>query len=143
MEARISMITLGVADMKRSYRFYKDGLGFPTPHKEDGGVIFFQTSGTCLALFPRDKLAADISPAMNPDTTPFGGITLAHNVKRREEVAEVLALAEVAGGTVEKEPQEPPWGGLSGYFLDPDGYPWEVAWHQDWQFREDGSLVIE
>jgi len=147
MEARISMITLGVGDMKRAYAFYHDGLGFPTPHKmpdkPDEGVIFFQTSGTCLALYPKDKLSEDVRPGTSDGSDPVTAITLAHNVRQREEVAEVLHLAERAGAKIVKPPQEPPWGGLSGYFADPDGYSWEVSWHPDWQFNDDGSLVIK
>jgi catechol 2,3-dioxygenase-like lactoylglutathione lyase family enzyme len=147
MEPRISMITLGVADMQRAYAFYHDGLGFPTPHKApqkpDEGVIFFQTRGTCLAIYPKDKLAEDVRPGSREISDAFTGITLAHNVRRREQVEEVLQLAERAGGKIVKHAQEPPWGGLSGYFADPDGYAWEVAWHSDWRFNDDGSLVIK
>jgi len=147
MEARISMITLGVRDMRRAYAFYHDGLGFPTPHKmpdsPDEGVIFFQTGGTCLALYPKDKLAEDVRPGTGDVSDVVTAITLAHNVRRREDVEEVLHLAERAGAKVVKHAQEPPWGGLSGYFADPDGYSWEVAWHPDWQFNDDGSLVIK
>ncbi len=143
MEARMSMITLGVSDMQRAYAFYHDGLGFPTPHNKDSEVIFFQTTGTCLALYPKDKLAEDVRPRTSDTSDAFTGITLAHNVKHREEVEEVLSLAERAGGKIIKAPQEPPWGGLSGYFADPDGYLWEVAWSSDWKFNDDGSLVIE
>ena len=143
MEARISMITLGVSDMKRAFAFYHDGLGFPTPHDQDSGVIFFQTSGTCLALYPKDKLAEDVRPGTSDVSDAFTGITLAHNVRNQEEVNQVLHLAERAGGKIVKHAQTPPWGGLSGYFSDPDGYLWEVAWHSDWQFKDDGSLVIK
>ena len=143
MEPRISMITLGVSDMKRSYRFYKDGLGLPSPHEEDAGIVFFRTGGTRLALYPREALAKDVHPEMAGEGTGFCGITLAHNVRKEQEVHEVLALAEEAGGTIVKTAQTPPWGGVSGYFADPDGYYWEVAWHPDWRFNEDGSLVLD
>ena len=143
MEARSSMITLGVDDMRRAHAFYHDGLGFPTPHDRDAEVIFFQTSGTCLGLYPKDKLAEDVRPGTTEVSDAFTGITLAHNVRHREEVDEVLHRAERAGAKIVKPAQEPPWGGLSGYFEDPDGYLWEVAWHSDWDFNDDGSLVVK
>ena len=142
MEARISIITLGVADLQRSYDFYHVGLGFPTTRKPETGIVFFQTSGTCLALYPFDKLAEDVCPDFVKDRAKFAGITLAHNTKRKEDVDQILALAEKAGGKIEKEAQEVFWGGYSGYFSDPDGYLWEVAYSDGWKFNDDGSLVI-
>lgn len=101
MEARISHITLGVADLPSAIHFYRDGLGFPTTAKDDDPVAFLVTTGTRLALFPIEELAADIGEHVIP-LTGFGGITLAHNVRRKEEVAKVLALAEKAGGKIVK-----------------------------------------
>ncbi len=143
MEPRISIITLGVQDMERSYRFYHHGLGFPTTRKPEQGIIFFQTQGVCLALFPYAALAEDVAPDLSTVKQGFSGITLAHNTRRKEEVDELLALAERAGGKIEKSPQWASWGGYSGYFSDPDGYLWEVAWAADWSFHDDGSLVID
>ena len=142
MEARISIIALGVQDLERSFRFYHDGLGFPTNGKPADGVIFFQTSGTRLELYPRDKLAEDISPAMSGEGSGFPGITLAHNTHTKEEVDQLLRQAEKAGGKIVKPAQNMFWGGYSGYFTDPDGYYWEVAWADFWQFNSDGSLVV-
>jgi catechol 2,3-dioxygenase-like lactoylglutathione lyase family enzyme len=142
MEPRISIITLGVADLERSYKFYHQGLGFPTTRKPEEGIIFFQTSGTCLALYPLDKLAEDVSPDHPSAQGPFPGITLAHNTKKKEEVDEILALTEKSGGKIEKPAQDTFWGGYSGYFSDPDGYLWEVAYADSWEFNLDGSLVI-
>jgi len=166
MEPRISIITLGVADMPRAIQFYRDGLGLPTSVTEDdAAIVFFKTSGTCLALYPFDKLAEDIygsvgdlrgrhslglpknsSPkggANSPsEPSPFSGITLAHNTRSKEEVDEVLELAERAGGKIVKPAQDAFWGGYSGYFSDPDGHLWEVAFSKDWKFHDDGSLVI-
>ena len=142
MEPRISLITLGVADLERSLRFYRDGLGFPTTWGVDKGVIFFQTGGVCLALYPYTSLAKDVSDAfVGVERSKFAGLTIAHNVRRREEVDEVLALAERAGGRIEKPGTDAEWGGYSGYFSDPDGYLWEVAWGA-FEFRPDGSLMI-
>jgi len=142
MEPRISIITLGVADLDRSVRFYRDGLGFPTNAGAGATIAFFRTGGTRLALYPRDRLAEDIAPAIKA-AGGFGGITLAHNVRTRAEVAEVLALAERAGGRIVKPAQDVFWGGHSGYFADPDGHHWEVAWGPMFGFEPDGSLIIE
>lgn len=143
MDSRISIVTLGVDDLERSYRFYKIGLGFPTTRDPDQGIIFFQTGGVCLALYPLDKLAEDISPTLSASRGGFPGITLAHNTKSREDVDRVLRLAQEAGGKIEKPAEDVFWGGYSGYFSDPDGYYWEVAYADSWKFNDDGSLVIE
>ena len=143
MEPRISIVTLGVGDLQKSYEFYHHGSGLPTTRRPEAGVIFFQTTGTCLALYPFDKLAEDVAPALPKARSRFPGITLAHNTRTKDEVDEVLRLAEQAGGKIEKPAQIASWGGYSGYFSDPDGYLWEVAWADDWRFHDDGSLVIE
>lgn len=142
MEPRISIITLGVSDLEKSYRFYHEGLGFPTTRKPDQGIIFFQTSGVCLALYSLNGLAEDVEPGLVKLRDSFPGITLAHNTRTKDEVDEVLRLAESAGGTVVKKAEIAFWGGYSGYFADPDGYLWEVAWSASWEFHGDGSLVI-
>jgi catechol 2,3-dioxygenase-like lactoylglutathione lyase family enzyme len=142
MEPRISLITFGVQSLERSLRFYRDGLGLPTTWTPDKGVIFFKTTGTILALYPYDELAKDAGPAFVDITRPrFTGIVPAHNVREKHEVDEVLARAESAGGRIEKPGQDASWGGYSGYFSDPDGYLWEVAWGA-FPFREDGSLEV-
>ncbi len=143
MEPRISIITLGVAELERSLRFYRDGLGFPTSGTPDAGIIFFQTGGTCLALYPVDKLAEDVSSRFAHRAQGFSGVTLAHNTKAKGDVDAILREAERAGGTIEKAAEDVFWGGYSGYFSDPDGYLWEVAYSDQWQFHPDGSLVIE
>lgn len=143
MEPRLSIITLGVADLERSYRFYHNCLGFPTTRKPDSGIIFFQTGGVCLALYPEDKLAEDIGgPDFPTKRTRFPGITLAHNTRTKEEVDEILSDVEAAGGKIEKPAHKTFWGGYGGYFSDPDGYIWEIAWAESWEFNKDGSLVI-
>jgi catechol 2,3-dioxygenase-like lactoylglutathione lyase family enzyme len=143
MEPRISLVTLGVQDLARSTRFYAEGLGFPTTRSADDGIVFFQMRGTVLALFPYGELAEDIGPGSGagPPRAGFGGITLAHNVRTRTEVDEVLASAVRAGGELLKPAQDTSWGGYSGYFADPDGYPWEVAWGA-FELAEDGSLIV-
>jgi uncharacterized protein len=140
VEARISLVTLGVHDLARSARFYRDGLGWPLSSASSGDVAFFRTGGVALALYPRALLAADAKlPAAG---TGFGGITLAHNVASKELVDAVLAEAVAAGGTLLKPATDAEWGGYSGYFADPDGHPWEVAWNPFFPFAPDGSLSL-
>ena len=145
MDSRMSIVTLGVNDLARSIAFYRDGLGLPAPHQPGPDIAFFKTRGTCLALYPYDKLAEDVGDAyvaaLKDPRSKFPGITLAHNVRTREEVDAILAEAEKAGGTIEKPAGETFWGGYSGYFGDPDGYLWEVAYGA-FDFNEDGSLII-
>lgn len=141
MEPRISIITLGVQDLSRSWAFYKEGLGFPTTRTPDGGIIFFQTSGACLALYPYEELAKDVSEAFNVPRSKFCGITLAHNVQVKGDVDRLIQRAIAAGATLEKSAQDTEWGGYSGYFSDPDGYLWEIAFGA-FDFKDDGSLII-
>lgn len=142
MEPRITVITLGVSDLPRSIRFYRDGLGFPTDAKDDANIAFFRTGGVRLALYPRERLAEDISPNVRLARSGFGGITLAHNARSKEDVVAVLALAEKAGGRIAKPAQDVFWGGYSGYFSDPDGYYWEVAWAPMFGFDDSGALLV-
>lgn len=128
--------------MGRSIRFYRDGLGFPTEAKDEAEIAFFMTEGTRLALYPLGSLARDVSDEIAISKGGFGGITLAHNVRRKEEVAEVLALAEKAGGRIVKAAQDVFWGGHSGYFADPDSYFWEVAWNPKAMLDERGELYF-
>jgi len=157
LEPRISLITLGVADLERSLRFYRDGLGLPTTWDGSKGVVFFQTRGAAVSLFPLKELAKDIGPAFElalvdqqaiaAEARPakgeprFSGITLAHNVRERADVDRVLAEAEAAGAAIVKPAHDTFWGGYAGYFADPDGHLWEVAWGA-FPFRDDGSLAI-
>ncbi|HEY1707879.1 MAG TPA: VOC family protein [Rhizomicrobium sp.] len=128
MKPKISIVTLGVRDFAKSLAFYRDGLGFPAPKYKDGeDIVFFYLEGIVLALYPRAALAED---AQVPDSAPgFSGVTLAHNVKSKEDVDAVWAHAVSAGATPVKKPQAVFWGGYSGYFADPDGHLWEVAYN--------------
>lgn len=128
MKPKISIITLGVEDLARATRFYGEGLGLPQYAFEGGDISFFCLDGTWLALYPRDALAKDIGLAVPPQTG-FSGITLAHNVASTSEVDAVLSQAVVAGAQLIKPAQEAFWGGYSGYFQDPDGHYWEVAYN--------------
>ncbi len=141
MEPRISIITIGVSDLERSFKFYKDGLGIPTSGSPDQPIIFLKTSGTTLALYPYEKLALDVSEAFNVPRSKFPGFAFAHNVREKHQVQEVLDLAVAAGGTLEKPAHDTFWGGYAGYFADPDGYLWEVAYGA-FDFNPDGSLMI-
>ena len=126
VEPRISIITLGVRDLQRSIRFYRDGLGLPM--RENGDEIaFFTTSGTWLALYPWSALAKDA--LVDGEGEGFSGVTLAHNVRSKEEVDRLMQVAVQAGAEVIKKAQDADWGGYSGYFADPDGHLWEVAWN--------------
>jgi len=141
---RISIICLGVKDMAQSIRFYRDGLGFATDEKEDNPkVVFFNTFGTKFELYPLALLAEDINEKKPPQIAEgFAGITLAYNVKSEAEVHEIMELAKNAGAVIAKEPQKVFWGGYSGYFTDPNGYYWEVAYNPHWSFAENDMLVL-
>jgi len=139
MEQRISLVTLGVKDLARARAFY-EALGWGGAQQPDQEVVFFQAGGMVLALFARAALAQD---ARVVDLgNGFGGIALAHNVRRREEVDAVLAEAAAAGAAILKPAEEASWGGCSGYFADPDGHPWEVAWNPHWALAADGSVRL-
>jgi hypothetical protein len=126
MDPEITLVTLGVADLDESIRFYRDGLGLPLRDREaDSDVAFFELRGAWLSLYPRESLAADATVPDEGDG--FSGVTLAHNVSSKEAVDAVLAEAEAAGGRLVKPAQDVFWGGYSGYFADPDGHLWEVA----------------
>ena len=141
MEPRISLITLGVADLERALRFYRDGLGWPLSSASVEGVVaFFRTGGAVLALYPRALLAADTH--LSPEGTGFGGIVLAHNVPTREAVDAVLAEVVAAGGRLLGPGTPADWGGYIGHFADPDGYPWEVAWNPGFPLAADGTLQL-
>jgi uncharacterized protein len=128
MNPRISMITLGVSDLKRSISFYRDILGLPlSKHSLEGTVAFFELNGTWLGLFSKDELAKDAD--IENDSSGFSGVTLSHNLRTEEEVASFFQVLRTKGVTIVKEPRKADWGGYSGYFKDPDGYLWEVAYN--------------
>ncbi|POG55768.1 VOC family protein [Haloferax marisrubri] len=127
MDPRITVVTLGVSDLDESIRFYRDGLGLPLRDRDpDSDIAFFTLEGTWLALYPRESLAEDATvPA---DGSGFAGVTIAHNVAEQSEVDAVLDAVHAAGGEIVKPTQDAFWGGYSGYFSDPDGHLWEVAY---------------
>jgi catechol 2,3-dioxygenase-like lactoylglutathione lyase family enzyme len=139
VEQRLSLITLGVADLGRAVDFY-GRLGWSPGNNPDAqGVAFFQCGGMVVALWNRDELAGDSAVT---DSGGWGGVTLAYNVGSREEVDSTLAEAESAGAEIGRPGAPSDWGGYSGLFRDPDGHPWEVAHNPFWTIAEDGSIKI-
>jgi catechol 2,3-dioxygenase-like lactoylglutathione lyase family enzyme len=137
--ARISIVTLGVADLPRAVAFY-EALGWERADSSMDAIAWFHTADTNLGLFPTDDLAAD---ANLPTTRgPFDGITLAINVETADEVDRYLAEAVAAGGRLLKPATTPDWGGRMGYFADPDGHPWEVAHNPAFPIGPDGRVRI-
>lgn len=140
MEQRLSLVTLGVADLVRARRFYEKGLGW-TALDGPESVVFFQLPGMMFALWSRNELAHDAGLAdCHAAPAGFSGLALAHNVRSREAVDAVLAEAEKAGATITKPGADTFWGGYSGYFADPDGHLWEVAWNPFWRMDEKGGV---
>ncbi len=139
MEPRLNIVTLGVRDLARAVRFYRDGLGW-RPAVETGDFVLFEAGGVALALYPRDLLAEDAGVPAGPRA--FGGVTLAQNVPSREEVDLVIAGACAAGATLLRSASEKEWGGYSGYFADPDGHPWEIAYNPRFRLDDRGRLVF-
>ncbi len=138
MEQRISLVTLGVADVQRARAFY-EVLGWRAAPSAAADVVFFQAGGMVLALWDRVALAADSGVA---DTGGFGGIALAHNVASPEAVDAVIEEARAAGAAVTRPGDATFWGGYSGAFTDPDGHPWEVAHNPFWTLEPDGSVRV-
>jgi len=139
MEQRISIVTLGVANLERSREFY-ERLGWRRSMRKAEGVVFFQAGGMALALYPRGELAKDAN--VTPEGGGFAGIAMAYNARSRNEVDAVLAEAEAAGARILKPAQQAFWGGYSGYFSDPDNFPWEVAWNPSFPITQDGSIQL-
>ena len=141
MKPRITLITLGVGDLERAVRFYRDGLGMRTEgivgtEFEHGAVAFFDMqAGLKLALWPRKSIAHDTGlPASRHSPTEF---TIGHNVSSKGEVDAVMAQAKAAGAVIVKPAHDTFWGGYAGYFQDPDGHVWEVAWNPQWVLPDD------
>jgi uncharacterized protein len=140
IEQRLSIVTLGVGDIGRAKRFYGEGLGWKASPASQGDIVFYQLGGMALALYPREALAEDA--CVDASSSGFSGITLAYNVRAKAEVSAFLAVAEAAGGKILKPAQDVFWGGHSGYFADPDGHVWEVAWNPFSKLNERGELEL-
>ena len=137
MEQRLSLVTLGVADIDRSRAFY-EALGWAGT-SPDGEVVFFQAGGLIVALWSRALLAVDSTVT---DSGGWGGVTLAYNTRSPEEVDAVLAQASAAGARIGRPGAPTSWGGYSGVFVDPEGHPWEVAHNPGWRLADDGSVHL-
>lgn len=142
MEPRIHVITLGVADVARARKFYCDGLGFSPAKGSNDHVVFMMAGGVVLALYGAQALADDAHLPLRT-AGGFGGIALARNVREKGDVAAYLEQARAAGGTILKPAQDVFWGGHAGYFADPDGHAWEIAWNPHWTIAADGSITLE
>ncbi len=138
MEQRISLVTLGTADLARACTFW-EAMGLDRKQRQYEGVAFFQLNGLLLGLYPFDKLALDCHL---PGGAPAGAVTIAYNTRSEAEVDAVLAQAVAAGGTLQVAAHKAFWGGYSGYFLDPDGHPWEVAFNPFFELGADGGILL-
>jgi uncharacterized protein len=138
VEQRVSLITLGVTDLRRACEFY-EALGWKTGAAPADDVVFFQAGGMILALWGRDQLAEDSAVT---DPGGWGGVTLAYNVRSPEEVDAVVEEARAAGAEIGREPAATFWGGYSAVFIDPDGHPWEIAHNPHWTIEANGSVKL-
>jgi catechol 2,3-dioxygenase-like lactoylglutathione lyase family enzyme len=138
MEQRVSLITLGVSDLQRARKFYEQ-LGWQGQEVEE--TVFFQAGGIVFTLWDREKLALD-SGIADSRGGAFSGVVLAHNVRTEDEVGQVLAAAESAGAKVTRQPSATFYGGYAGYFSDPDGYLWEIAFNPGFTLADDGSMKL-
>ena len=144
---RINLITLGVRDIGESLKFYRD-IGFEasvTGDEENPVIVFFNNEGSKLELFPIEELAKDINEENPPELSKggFSGVTLAYNAKSETEVDDIIQSVKKVSAKVVKEPQKLSWGGYGGYFIDPDGYYWEVAYGSNWEFDDSNMLIIK
>jgi catechol 2,3-dioxygenase-like lactoylglutathione lyase family enzyme len=140
MDQRLSLVTLGVADLGRARRFYCDGLGWRESSAGNKSICFIEAGGVVLGLYGREALAEDVG--ISADGSGFSGFTLAHNVASEADVDRVLAEAVAAGATLVKPGQKVFWGGYSGYFADPDGHLWEVAHNPFFPLDADGRVQL-
>jgi catechol 2,3-dioxygenase-like lactoylglutathione lyase family enzyme len=139
MEQRLSLVTLGVRDLARSRKFY-EAMGWRAAKMKAEDVVFFQVGGIVIALWGREDLASDAGVADAP--TGFAAVALAYNTRDKAEVDAVLARAADSGGRVVKPAQQAFWGGYQGYFADPDGHLWEVAWNPEFRIDEAGNVRL-
>lgn len=140
MEPRISLVTLGVDDLQRSVKFYREALGWKTRFSEGDPIAFFPLHGMVLGLYGRQALAEDAS--VSAGGSGFRGVTLAHNVRSRRAVVAIFHRLKRRGATIIKRPRVTDWGGFSGYFADPDGHLWEVAHNPAWKLDRHGSVTL-
>jgi uncharacterized protein len=139
MDQRLNLITLGVADVARARRFY-EALGWQAAGASTEGIVYFDLGTVTLALFARAPQARNAG--LVDDGARFSGITLTYHVRRQEEIYQLLGKAKAAGGTVLRNTEKVPWGGYAGWFCDPDGHPWEVAWSPSLRLDTHGHLRL-
>jgi uncharacterized protein len=137
MEQRVSLVTLGVTDTAKARAFY-ESLGWKGV-SPDGDVVFFQAPGMVFSVWGREDLAKDSEMI---DNGGWGGVTLAQNVRSREEVDKLAEEVRAVGGNILREPGETFYGGYAFIFADPDGHPWEISWNSSWGVAEDGSPIL-
>ena len=140
MNPCLTVITLGVSDLARARKFYCDGLGFRPSSSSNEHIVFLRAGAIVLSLYSRESLAQDAH--LPADGSGFGGIALARNLGSKAEVDQALAVAQQAGARILKPAQEVFWGGYSGYFADPDGHPWEVAYNPHWTLSPAGLVEL-
>jgi uncharacterized protein len=139
MRQKLNLVTLGVRNFERSKQFY-EALGWKPSSASQDDIAFFPLGGVVLALYPREKLAEDAQ--VSSEGQGFSGVTLAYNTKSQAEVDEVLQMVEHLGAKIVKKAEKVFWGGYSGYFADPDGQLWEVAWNPFFEFDELDNLIL-
>jgi len=142
LEHRLSLITLGVTDLARARRFYEDGLGWRASGPSDDNIRFIQLGGIILALWNRAALAEDCGLAAPPRPAAFRDFALAHNLRSRTEVNDMMTKVEGLGATILRPAREASWGGYTGHFADPDGHVWELAWNPHFPISEDGATTL-
>ena len=136
----VSIVTLGVRDLKSAGTFYEEGLGWTPSAASNADIVYFRLGAVVLALYPRRVLAAEAG--LGDSGRGFDGVTLSHNVTSRAAVDEALREAVAAGGTILKFGREMAWGGYAGHLTDPDGHVWEIAWNPNLKLKRDGRLVL-
>jgi uncharacterized glyoxalase superfamily protein PhnB len=142
MEQRMSLITLGVADLQRAVAFYENVVGWKA-QASPPGVVFFDLNGVVFALWPHDELAKDIGMTAGAAVPAYRGYALAYNARSEAEVDAIFERLKQHGATILKPPQRAFWGGYSGYFSDTDGHTWEIAYNPFWTIREDGRVSMK
>jgi len=141
MNQHLHLVTLGVTDFEKSYKFYVETLGWKPASASQGDTAFFQAGGVVLAIYPREKLAEDA--LISPRGEGFSGVTMAYNAHSESEVNEIIADLRSKGVKILKDPQKVFWGGYNAYFADPDGYCWEIAYNPYFPFDERGNLKLD
>ena len=140
MRQKLNLITLGVADLGRSLKFYEKGLGWKRSEKSMEDLVLFPLGGMVMALHPREELAKDTT--LDYQHSDFAGLTISYNAKSEEEVNNIMEAVQELGATIIKPAQKVFWGGYSGYFKDPDGFLFEVAFNPFWDLDEKENLIL-